>query len=96
LLARDRSDENQRLTAKFLIDWSEAILKDLKRLGPMGQLSTPRQLLRMRAEHPNILVAESFWNDQVEQIRAKIEIPNAFCVHPSVHADTYMDTLLAV
>ena len=32
-LHRDRSDEKQRLTAKFLIAWSEAIFKDLKRFG---------------------------------------------------------------
>ena len=62
-LASDISDENKRLTAKVLIDWSEAILKDLKRLAPVGQLSTHRELLRMRAEHANILVAESSWND---------------------------------
>ena len=43
------SDENQRLSAKVLIDWSEAILKDLKRLAPVGQTSTFRELLRMRA-----------------------------------------------
>ena len=59
----------------------------------MGQLSSPSQLLRMRAEHPNILVPESSWNDQVEQIRAKLESSNAFCIHPSVHAETYMDTV---
>ena len=95
-LASDSSDENQRLTAKVLIDWSEAILKDLKRLAPVGQLSTPRQLLRMRAEHPNILVSASSWTDQVEQIRANLESPMAYCIHPSMHADTYMDTAVAV
>ena len=53
----------------------------------MGQSNSPRQLLRMRAEHPNI---------QVEQIRAKLESPNVFCIQLSVHADTYMDTVIAV
>ena len=95
-LASDRSDENQRLTAKVIIDWSEAILKDLKRLAPVGQLSTTRELLRMRAEHHNILVAESSWNDQIEQIRAKIDSPLAYCIHPSVHADAYKDTVNTV
>jgi hypothetical protein len=94
-LHRDRSDEKQRLTVKFLMAWSEAIFKDLNRFG-MGQSNSPRQLLRMRAEHPNILVPESSWIEQVEQIRAKLESPNAFCIHPSVHADSYIDTVPTV
>ena len=45
-LASDRSDQNQRQTAKVLIEWSEALLKDLKRLASVGQTSTPSELLR--------------------------------------------------
>ena len=49
---------------------SEAIFKDLKTFG-RGATNSPAQLLRMRAQHPNILVPESSWNAQVELIRAQ-------------------------
>ena len=57
-LAENRSDENHKLTAKILIEWSEALLKDLKRLSPCGQTRTARKLLNMRAVHHNTLVNE--------------------------------------
>jgi hypothetical protein len=44
-----------------------------------GNSNSPAQLLKMRAQHPNILVPESSWNDQVEQIRASLGCTNTFC-----------------
>ena len=85
-LASDRSDENQRLTAKVLIGWSEALLKDLKRLAPTGQISTPRELLRMQAVHHNVLVEERSWDSQIELIRSTTDSPFSYCIHPTVHA----------
>ena len=83
------------LSAKFLIGWCEAVLTDLKAFGG-GYTNTTAQLLRMRAQHPNILVPESSWNDQVELMRVSLSCINAFCIHPSAHADTFMDTAIAV
>ena len=91
-LAENRSDENQKLTAKILIEWSEAPLKDLKRLSPYGQTRTARELLNMRAVHHNILVNERSWDDQIEQIRSSTDSPFAFCIHPTVHANMFKDT----
>ena len=79
----------------FLIGWCEAVLSDLQTFGG-GYSNNPAELLRMRAQHPNILVPESSWNDQVELVRASLGCVNAFCIHPSAHADTYMDTAIAV
>ena len=95
-LASDRSDENQTLSAKVLVDSCEVILKDLNRLAPVGQTSTSRELLRMRVEHHNILVAESSWNAQIEQIRATTDSLFAYCIHPSLHAEAYKDTVNTV
>ena len=95
-LAEYRSDENQKLTAKVLIEWSEAILKDLKRLKPYGQTRTARELLNMRAVHPNILVNKRAWDDQIEQIRSITDSAFTFCIHPMVHADMFKDTLKTV
>ena len=75
--------------------WSEALFKDLQTFG-RGTSNTPAQLLKMRAQHPNILVPESSWNAQVEVIRASLGCTTAFCIHPSVHADTFMDTVISV
>jgi hypothetical protein len=47
-LSRERSDADQRLTDKFLVNWSFAILKDLKAHG-QGSTNTKDQLLKMRA-----------------------------------------------
>ena len=85
-LAENRSDENQKLTAKILIEWSEALLKDLKRLSPYGQTRTARELLNMRAVHHNILVNERSWDNQIELIRASTNNPFAHCILPTVHA----------
>ena len=84
-LASDRSDENQRLSAKVLIEWSETLLKDLKRLAPIGQTSTPRELLRMRAVHHNILVDERSWDVQIELIRSTTDSP-FLLLHPRHNA----------
>ena len=84
------------MTANVLIEWSEALLKGLKRLATVGQSSTHRELLRMRAVHHNILVAESSWDAQIEQIRATTDSPFSYCIHHTVHADAYKDTVNTV
>jgi hypothetical protein len=66
-LSQERSDGDQRLTVKFLLAWSFAMFKDLKPFG-RGNANTKDQLLKMRALHPNILVPEGSWNDQVETV----------------------------
>jgi hypothetical protein len=73
-LSKERSDGNQRLTIMFLMAWSEALFKDLKAFG-RGNSNTPEQMLRMRAQHPNIMVPEGSWNDHVEQMRARCSQP---------------------
>ena len=45
-LHRDRSDEKQRLTVKFLMAWSEALFKDLRTFG-RGTTNSPAQLLKI-------------------------------------------------
>ena len=61
-----------------------------------GYSNNPTELLRTRAQLPNILVPEGSWNDQVEVVRKNLGMVNAFCIHPSSHADTMMDTAIAV
>ena len=39
-LASNRSDEDQRLTVKVLIEWAEALLKDGSKVTPMGTTMT--------------------------------------------------------
>jgi hypothetical protein len=75
--------------------WCEAILSDLQAFGG-GYSNNPTELLRTRAQLPNILVPEGSWNDQVEVVRKNLGMVNAFCIHPSSHADTLMDTTIAV
>jgi hypothetical protein len=94
-LSKETSDGHQRLTVKFLLAWSAALFKDLKAFG-RGNAKTQEQLLKMRAMHPNIMVHEGSWNEQVKQMRVSLGCINAFCVHPSVHADTFCDTAVAV
>ena len=53
-LSKDRSDDKQCLTVKFLIGWCEALLSDLQTFGG-GYSNNPTELLRMRAQHPIIL-----------------------------------------
>ena len=85
-MAEYRSDENQKLTAKVLIEWSEARLKDLKRLAPYGQNRTARELLNMRAVHQNILVNQRSRDDQIKQIGSSTDSPFAYCIHPVIDA----------
>ena len=94
-LTTDRSDEKQCLTVKFLTNWCEAILSDLQVFGG-GYSKNPVELLRARATMPNILVAEGSWDAQVEVERKNLGMLNAFCIHQSIHADTHMDTAVAV
>jgi hypothetical protein len=51
----DRSDSEQRLTLKFLLNWCSAMMTDFKAYGS-GSNHTRQQLLAMRAMNPNILV----------------------------------------
>jgi hypothetical protein len=44
-LSEDRSDEDQKLSVKVLIEWPKALIKDVKRIAPEGNLMTSRQLL---------------------------------------------------
>jgi hypothetical protein len=91
----DRSDDRQCLTVKFLTEWCEAILADLQVFGG-GYSRDPEELLRARATLPNILVAEGSWDAQVEVERKKLGMLNAFCIHQTAHADTHMDTAVAI
>jgi hypothetical protein len=61
-----------------------------------GYSNSPEELLRARATLPNILVAEGGWDAQVEVERKKLEMVNAFCIHQTAHADTHMDTAVAI
>ena len=88
-------DADQRLTAKFLVNWSFAMLKDLKAHG-QGSTNTKDQLLKMRAFHSNILAHERSWDEQIETVRLAQGGKLAFCVHPSAHAYTLCDTVPAV
>ena len=68
------------------------MLKDLKSHGT-GDTITKLQLLEMRALNPNILVDEKKWDEQIEAQRVAEGGAVAYCVHPSVHADTHKDTV---
>jgi hypothetical protein len=94
-LSPERSDADQRLTAKFLVTLTYAMLKYLKAFG-RGSANTKDQLLKMRALHPNILAPEKSWDEQIEAVRAAQGGKLAFCVHPSAHAYTLCDTVPAV
>ena len=49
---------------------------------------TKEEILQMRAQYPNILVNEESWDAQVEAQRVAEKGLKAYCIHPSVHADT--------
>ena len=49
---------------------------------------TKEEILEMRAQYPNILVNEQSWDTQVEAQRVAEKGLRAYCVHPTVHADT--------
>ena len=53
-LSPERSDADQRLTAKFLLNWSFVMLKDLQAHG-RGSTNTKDQLLKIRALHSGAL-----------------------------------------
>ena len=71
------------------------IFADLQVFGG-GYSRDPEELLRARATLPNILVAEGSWDAQVEVERKKLGMLNAFCIHQTAHADTHMDTAVAI
>ena len=56
-MSEDRSDEDRRLSVKVMIECAEALLKDLKRIAPEGNLMTSRQLLKLKhnPEHVQIV-----------------------------------------
>ena len=95
-LTPDRSDENQRLTLKFLVDWTEALIADLCHHASYSEVVTRKELLASRALHNNVLVSEKSWNDQVEALRESDKGVEAFCVHPSVHATTARGSVRAM
>ena len=64
-LSSDRSDPEQRLTVKFLVNWCSALLTDLGTYGSADDV-TKEEILEMRAQYPNILVNEQSWDTQVE------------------------------
>ena len=80
---------------KFLVNWCSAFLKDLKSHGT-GDTITKQQLLEMRAQYPNILVDEKKWDEQIEAQRVADSGTLAYCIHPSVHADTHRGTVPAM
>ena len=47
----------------------------------------------MRAVHHNIFVNERSWDNQIELIRASTDSLFAYCIHPTVHANMFKDTL---
>ena len=67
-LSKDRSDREQRLSAKILVDWAEALLQDLKVTAPYRTTMNSRELLNMDAIHHNILVSDESCDNQVEAI----------------------------
>ena len=92
----DRSDEDQRLTVKFLVDWTEALLTDLATHASYSEHVTRGDLLMGRAKAHNVLVSEQSWDAQIEAQRAADKMTRAYCVHPSVHADTLDGTVMSM
>ena len=92
----DRSDEDQRLTVKFLVDWTEALLTDLATHPSYSEHVTRGDLLMGRAKFHNVLVSEQSWDAQIEAQRAADKLLRAYCVHPSVHADTIRGSVKAL
>ena len=89
----DRSDGDQRLTVKFLVDWTQALLTDLATHASYSEHVTRGDLLMGRAQFHNVLVDEQSWDAQIEAQRAADKGLRAYCVHPSVHADTMEGTV---
>ena len=94
-LSQERSDSDQRLTVKFLVNWCSAMMNDLRAYGT-GSNHTRQQLLAMRALNPNILADEKKWDEQVEAQRVAEGGAVAYCVHPTVHPETQYDTVPAM
>lgn len=86
-VSRWRSDERQKLSIKFLIEWSEAFCKDLDKDDqhsyPTQQ--TRAQLLSARADLPNILIDSNNWDKELESVRAEVGGSIAYCHNPSKH-----------
>ena len=75
------------VTTIFLDYWCSALLTDLVTYGSADNV-TKEEILEMRAQYPNILVNEQSWDTQVEAQRVADKGLRAYCVHPTVHADT--------
>ena len=90
----ERSDTEQRLSVKFLVDWSHALLTDLA-THASAEPVTKEVLLQGRAQYPNVLVDEQKWDAQVEAQRVADKGASAYCVHPSVHADSLRGSVKA-
>ena len=50
----------------------------------------------MRAVHQNMLVDLRSWDAQIELIRSTTDSLFSYCIHPTVHADAFKDTLNTV
>ena len=75
------------------MNWCNAFLTDLH---GAGDNVTKQQSLETRAQYPNILVEEKEWDAQVEAQRAADKGLKAYCIHPTVHADTQRGTVSAI
>ena len=84
------------MTVKFLVDWTEALLTDLATHASYSEHVTRGDLLMGRALYNNVLVDEKSWDDQVEAQREADKGAKAYCVHPSVHADTFRGSVKAM
>ena len=89
----DRSDSEQRLSVKFLVNWTHALLTDLATHASYAEHVTKGDLLMGRAQFHNVLVDEQQWDAQIEAQRVEEKGVSAYCVHPSVHADTMRGTV---
>ena len=92
----DRSDSEQKLSVKFLVNWTHALLTDLATHASYAEHVTKGDLRMGRAQFHNVVVDEQQWDAQVEAQRVEEKGVSAYCVHPSVHADTMRGTVKAM
>ena len=78
-----RSTSNQHLNPRFLIEWSEALMKDWKKVSPVMEIASWDSLIKMRATNPNILMRPKQWDTKIEEMMSKS--PGRFCVNIKKH-----------
>ena len=61
-----RSTVDQHLTERFLIKWSEALLRDWHKETPMIEMPSWDSLVKTRANNPNILTRDKHFDMQLE------------------------------